>query len=84
MRSIRHAVSARLLRSGASLALGRQEMDNGHARSGTRPLSNADLQLLGALDLWSAAAIRLGIWLMPRRLPATVAADTAVPCQKEA
>ena len=83
MRSIRHAVSARLLRSGASLSLGRQAMDDGHARSGTGPLSRADLQLLGALDLWSAAAIRLGIWLMPRRLPATVAEDTAVPCRKE-
>jgi hypothetical protein len=45
-------------------------------------LSNADLQLLGALDLWSAAAIRLGIWLMPRRLPATVAEGATVPCQQ--
>jgi hypothetical protein len=69
MTSLRRRVSERLLESGARMALDRQEMWRKSQRRGARTLSNADLQLLFMLDVVSATKIRLGMIIMPARLP---------------
>ena len=68
MRSLRGAMSDWLLEAGTKLALDRQEMWRKAQQSGVRSLTAGDAQVLGALDLWSKAAIRLGFLIMPRRL----------------
>jgi hypothetical protein len=68
VRSLRRAVSDRLLRAGARLALDRQEIWRRGVRAGTRPQA-ADLHALGAMDLSSAVALRLGFLLMPAQPP---------------
>jgi hypothetical protein len=79
VRSLRRAVSDTLLEWGARTALDAQEMLRKARQSGVRRLSPADLQLLGALDLWSTAAIRLGTIIMPSRLPGFPSGSTEVP-----
>ena len=69
MRSIRRAVSNRLLEFGADLARDRQEMWQKAQQSGVRSLTYGDYQVLGALDLWSRTAIRLGMMIMPAVWP---------------
>jgi hypothetical protein len=69
MRSLRRAVSDRLVEAGATLALDRQEIVRRAWQSGQRSPSRSDLSALGAIDLWSAAALRLGFLLMPADPP---------------
>jgi len=69
MTSLRRRVSDRLLEAGATMALDREEMWRKSQRGGARTLSNGDLQVLFLLDVVSTTAIRLGMIIMPARLP---------------
>ena len=51
------------------MALDREEMWRKSQRGGARTLSNGDLQVLFLLDVVSTTAIRLGMIIMPARLP---------------
>jgi len=79
MRSARRAVSNWLLEWGATTALDRQEMWRKAQQSRTHSLNSADLQLLGVLELWSSAAIRLGRMIMPAQVPGFGSKSTEVP-----
>jgi hypothetical protein len=61
-------VSDRLLRAGTNLAVDRQDIWRRAQRHGTRPLAG-DLCAMGAMDLWSTVALRLGFLLMPAQPP---------------
>jgi hypothetical protein len=54
------------------MALDRHEMWQRAQRSGVHSLNSADLSMLGAIDLWSKAALRLGFMIMPSRPPEAV------------
>jgi len=69
MTSLRRRVSDWLLEAGATMALDCQEMWRKSQRRGARTPSNGDLQVLFLLDLVSTTAIRLGMIIMPARLP---------------
>jgi hypothetical protein len=64
LRPLRRVVSNWLLRVGTDLAVDRQDIWRRAREHGTRPQSG-DLTALGAMDLWSRAALRLGFLLMP-------------------
>jgi hypothetical protein len=51
------------------MALDRDEMWRSYQRSGARRASNQDLGALFMIDVVSAAAIRLGMLIMPSRSP---------------
>jgi hypothetical protein len=67
--SLRRRISDRLLREAARLALDRRDMDWKLQRSGVRRPSSGDLQVLAMLDLVGAAALRLGMLIMPKQPP---------------
>jgi hypothetical protein len=67
MNSLRCRVSARLLSAAATMTLDGQHMWRASRRTGR--LTSGDLQVLAMIDLLSEAAIRLGMMIMPRRLP---------------
>jgi hypothetical protein len=54
---------------GSTMELDRQEMWRNYRRSGVRNITEGDRQALFLIELVSAAAIRLGITLMPSRPP---------------
>jgi hypothetical protein len=64
MGKLRAAMSARLLSFAADIAYDREQMWRGASRCGAR-LTSADWQLLGALELVSTVALRIGLFLMP-------------------
>jgi hypothetical protein len=68
MDALRRRVSAHLLESGATLALDCREMRRRIAHSARKP-GYGDLQVLATIDLLSALKIRLGVLIMPARLP---------------
>lgn len=71
MRTLRAALSERLLRYGATVAGDREQMWRRARVAGDR-LAPADYQLLGVLDLVGTAALRLGLLLLPSQPPALV------------
>jgi hypothetical protein len=68
MRSLRAALSARLLRYGTTVASDRELMWR-TARRASQSLTQADYHLLGALDVASTVALRLGLLVMPAQPP---------------
>ena len=68
MRSPRRWLSDRLLRAGTTLAVDSREIWARAERHGTRPLAG-DLVAMGAIEVWSTVALRLGFLLMPARPP---------------
>jgi len=69
MTSLRRRVAERLLDAGATMALDCQQMWRKSQRSGDQSPFNGEFQVLFLLDLVSTAAIRLGMIIMPARLP---------------
>jgi len=69
MTALRRKVSDRLLEAGATMGLDCQEMWRKSQREGARTLSTGDLHVLFLLDLVSTIKIRLGMIIMPARLP---------------
>ena len=69
MNTLRRRVSSRLLDAGAAQSLDCREMWARCQRPGVRAIDNPDLQLIAVLQVMSDAAIRLGVRVMPRRLP---------------
>jgi hypothetical protein len=68
MTGLRRRLSDRLLDAGSTMALDCQEMWRKSQRDARGP-SNGDLQVLFLVDLLSRLAIRLGVMIMPPRLP---------------
>jgi hypothetical protein len=69
MDALRRKMSSRLLAAGAAQSLDCREMWAKCQRPGVRAVDNPDLQLLALLQATSDAAIRLGVRIMPNRLP---------------
>jgi hypothetical protein len=66
---LRYALSRRLLDAGTELAMDRQEMWRRSEREGHARLRDGDLQALAVMDAVSAVKIRLGMLLLPSRIP---------------
>lgn len=67
MNSLRFRVSERLLTAGATMTLDSQHMWRESRRTGR--VTPGGLQVLAVVDLLSTAAIRLGMMIMPSRIP---------------
>jgi hypothetical protein len=67
--ALRRRLSSRLLESGAAQALDCRQMWAGCQRRGVRAVDNPDLQVIALLQMLSNAAIRLGVLIMPSRVP---------------